>query len=110
MGMPSGTDRFKVKKMIAKFDIMSKRLSLAIIVAGVLIGTALLAGDRNSIIINWVPMVAIGFIAAVTLGLFQAHSIVISDEKSDCNSLFSGFIFYDATGINLLLAIRQPQF
>ncbi|MDD4803059.1 MAG: AarF/ABC1/UbiB kinase family protein [Syntrophomonas sp.] len=78
---------FKIKmedinlnKMTAKFDIMSNRLSLAIIVASIIIGTALIAEKINSSIVDDVPVVEIGFIAAVILGLFLAYSIIKSGK------------------------------
>ena len=78
---------FKIKmedvnsnKMTAKFDIMSNRLSLAIIVASIIIGTALIAQKMNSNIISRIPVVELGFITAMILGLFLAYSIIKSGK------------------------------
>jgi len=78
---------FKIKmedvnlnKMTAKFDIMSNRLSLAIIFASIIIGTALIAEKMNSSIISRVPVVEVGFVAAVILGLMLAYSIIRSGK------------------------------
>jgi len=78
---------FKIKmedinlnKMTAKFDVMSNRLSLAIIVASIIIGTALIAEKLNSSIISRVPVVELGFVVAVILGLLLAYSIIRSGK------------------------------
>lgn len=78
---------FKIKmedvnlnKMTVKFDIMSNRLSLAIIVASIIIGTALIAEKMNSSILTRVPVVELGFVAAMILGLFLAYSILRSGK------------------------------
>jgi len=78
---------FKIKmedvnlnKMTAKFDIMSNRLSLAIIVASIIIGTSLIAEKLNSRIISTIPVVELGFMAAMILGLFLAYSIIKSGK------------------------------
>lgn len=82
-----GEGEFKIKmedvnlnKMTAKFDIMSNRLSLAIIVASVIIGTALIAEKMNSSFLTRVPAVELGFVAAMVLGLFLAYSILRSGK------------------------------
>lgn len=78
---------FKIKmedvnlnKMTAKFDIMSNRLSLAIIIASIIIGTALIAEKMNSTLISRIPIVQLGFVAAVILGLLLAYSIIRSGK------------------------------
>ncbi len=82
-----GEGEFKIKmedvnlnKMTAKFDIMSNRLSLAIIVASIIIGTALIAETMNSSILTRVPVVELGFVIAMVLGLFLAYSILRSGK------------------------------
>lgn len=69
-----------LNKMTAKFDVMSNRLSLAIIVASIIIGTALIAEKINASIISRVPVVELGFVAAVILGLLLAYSIIRSGK------------------------------
>ncbi|MEA4926809.1 MAG: AarF/ABC1/UbiB kinase family protein [Syntrophomonadaceae bacterium] len=82
-----GEGEFKIKmedvnlnKMTAKFDIMSNRLSLAIIVASIIIGTALIAETMHSSILTRVPVVELGFVIAMVLGLFLAYSILRSGK------------------------------
>ncbi len=67
-----------MEKVTAKFDVMSNRLSLAIILASLLMGTALIAEKANSIILTRLPVVELGFLAAFILGLFLAWSILKS--------------------------------
>ncbi len=78
---------FKIKledvnlnRMTAKFDIMSNRLSLAIIVASIIIGTSLIADKASSRIMTTIPLVELGFIIAMILGLFLAYSIIKSGK------------------------------
>jgi ubiquinone biosynthesis protein len=78
---------FKVKledvnlnRMTAKFDVMSNRLSLAIIVASLIIGTSLIADKMNSRILSTIPVVELGFVIAMILGLFLAYSIIKSGK------------------------------
>jgi ubiquinone biosynthesis protein len=78
---------FKIKmedinlnKMTAKFDIMSNRLSLAIIVASIVIGTSLIAGKLDSNFMSTFPVVEFGFMAAMVLGLMLAYSIIKSGK------------------------------
>lgn len=67
-----------MEKVAAKFDIMSNRLSLAIILASLLMGTALIADQANSIILTRLPVVELGFVAVFILGLFLTWSIIKS--------------------------------
>lgn len=67
-----------IKHLAAKVDIMSNRLSLAIILASIIVGTALIAGQSNSSLITRVPIVEVGFAAGIVLGLFLAYSILRS--------------------------------
>jgi len=82
-----GEGEFKIKiedinlnRMTAKFDVMSNRLSLAIIVASIIIGTSLIAEKMNSSIMKTLPVVELGFMAAMILGLFLAYSIIKSGK------------------------------
>ncbi|MEA1962296.1 MAG: AarF/ABC1/UbiB kinase family protein [Bacillota bacterium] len=67
-------------RMTAKFDVMSNRLALAIIVASIIIGTALMADKMNGSLIEKIPMVDLGFALAMILGLFLAYSILKSGK------------------------------
>lgn len=74
------TEDVNLNKMTAKFDVMSNRLSLAIIVASIIIGTALIAEKMHSSIMTRVPVVELGFVVAVILGLLLAFSIIRSGK------------------------------
>jgi len=73
-------EHINLNRIAAKFDIMSNRLSLAILVASMIIGTALVADKMNSYIICRIPVVEIGFIGAIILGLILAYSIIRSGK------------------------------
>lgn len=67
-----------MEKVAAKFDVMSNRLSLAIILGSLLMGTALLADKANSVLLTRLPVVELGFLAAFILGLVLTWSIIKS--------------------------------
>jgi len=67
-----------IKHLTSKVDIMSNRLSLAIILASIIIGTALIAGQSNSLLLTRIPIVECGFATGVVLGLFLTYSILRS--------------------------------
>ncbi|WP_242847513.1 ABC1 kinase family protein [Syntrophomonas zehnderi] len=69
-----------INRITARLDIMSNRLSVAIIVASIIIGSALILDKSKSGFINQVPLVEIGFITAVILGLFLTYSILKSGK------------------------------
>lgn len=71
-------DSINMEKMTAKFDVMSNRLALAIIIASSLVGTALIAEKTDSFLLSRLPVVEIGFIGTFILGLFLAYSIIKS--------------------------------
>ena len=73
-------ENINLNKVTAKFDIMSNRLSLAIIVAAIIIGTSLVAQNTSSSFMAGIPVVEIGFIIAMILGLFLAYSIIRSGK------------------------------
>lgn len=64
-----------LRRLTNKIDILSNRLSLAIIIASIIVGTSLVAGQSSSKLLARVPLVEAGFFAAVILGLFLAYSI-----------------------------------
>lgn len=72
------TEHSNLNKISSRLDIMSNRLSLAIIVASLVIGTALVVDKSGSLILDKIPLVEIGFAAAIILGLFLAYSILKS--------------------------------
>lgn len=67
-----------IKHLTAQVDIMSNRLSLAIILASIILGTALVADQINSSLLTRIPIVQLGFAAGVILGLFLTYSILRS--------------------------------
>lgn len=69
-----------LNRVTEKFDIMSNRLSLAIIISSIVIATALIVDKINSSLIDKIPLVEIGFITAMVLGLFLAYSIIRSGK------------------------------
>lgn len=69
-----------INRLSSKIDIMSNRLSMAIIIASIIIGTSLIVERIGSRFINHIPLVEIGFITAMILGLFLTYSILRSGK------------------------------
>lgn len=67
-----------LQRLNSRIDVMSNRLSLAIILAGIIVGTSLMTDKISSTIFSRIPVVEIGFITAMVLGLFLAYSIIRS--------------------------------
>lgn len=67
-----------LKKLANRIDIMSNRLSLAIILASIIIGTSLVVDKTSSSILSKIPLVEVGFSIAVILGFVLAYSIIRS--------------------------------
>jgi ubiquinone biosynthesis protein len=67
-----------LNKLSSKIDIISNRLSVAIIVASIIIGTSLIVDKTSENLIKQVPLVEVGFIATMILGLFLVYSIIKS--------------------------------
>jgi ubiquinone biosynthesis protein len=65
-------------KVADKFDIMSNRLSLAIIIASIIIGSSLVVGKPP--VFYSVYLVEAGYVSAMILGLFLAYSIIKSGK------------------------------
>ncbi len=64
-----------LNRLTNKVDILSNRLSLAIILASIIIGTSLVVGQSSSKLFSRIPLVEVGFCAAIILGLLLAYSI-----------------------------------
>ncbi len=64
--------------LIAKVDIMSNRLSLSILLAGIIVGTSLIAREDHTALLGRIPLVEFGFTTGIVLGLFLAYSIIRS--------------------------------
>ena len=69
-----------LRRLTNKVDILSNRLSLAIIIASIIIGTSLVVGQSGSKLLGRIPLVEVGFFAAVILGLVLAYSIFKSGQ------------------------------
>lgn len=67
-----------LKPLIARADIISNRVSLAIILASIIVGTSLLAGKSSGGFLSSIPLVDVGFALAMILGLFMVYSIIRS--------------------------------
>lgn len=65
-------------RLSSRLDIMSNRLSVAIILASIIIGTSLVVDKAASGILNRIPLVEVGFLIALILGLFLVYSIIRS--------------------------------
>lgn len=71
-------EHMNMKRLFARIDIMSNRLSLAIILASIIIGTSLIADKSSSNFLSQFPLAEGGFVLGVILGLFLAYSILKS--------------------------------
>lgn len=69
-----------INRLGSKIDIMSNRLSMAIIIASIVIGTSLVVGKIGNQFISRIPIVEIGFVTAMVLGLFLTYSILRSGK------------------------------
>lgn len=71
-------EHINLKRLISRLDIMSNRLSLAVILASIIIGSSLVVDNSRSKILEQIPLVEGGFIIALILGLFLVYSIIRS--------------------------------
>ncbi len=71
-------EHHRLEKLGTKMDLISNRLSLAIILASLIIGTSLFVNMSGSGIAARIPIAELGFALAVILGLFLAYSILRS--------------------------------
>ncbi|HQA07896.1 MAG TPA: AarF/ABC1/UbiB kinase family protein [Syntrophomonadaceae bacterium] len=71
-------EHVNLKRLASRIDIMSNRLSLAIILASIIIGSSLVVNHSSSNIFSRIPLVEVGFITALILGLFLVYSIIRS--------------------------------
>ncbi len=67
-------------RLTSKLDIISNRLSISIIVGSIIIGSALIMEKTNTGFISRIPLVDIGFLTALILGLFLTYSILRSGK------------------------------
>lgn len=67
-----------LKRLSSRLDIMSNRLSLAIILASIIIGSSLVVDNYSGSILGKIPLVEVGYLTAIILGLFLVYSIIRS--------------------------------
>ncbi len=69
-----------LRPIAAKLDMLSNRVSIAIILAAIIIGSALIMDRMGNSLSNHIPIVEIGFSLAVVLGLFLTYSMIKSGK------------------------------
>jgi ubiquinone biosynthesis protein len=69
-----------LRKLGNRFDIMSNRVSLAIILASIIVGTSLMVDKASNPFFLRIPLVEAGFVTAMILGLFLVYSIIKSGK------------------------------
>jgi ubiquinone biosynthesis protein len=69
-----------LKKIAARLDIVSNRISLAIIIASIIVGTSLIVDSSHQYFFSTIPLVEIGFVSAMVFGLFLVYSIIRSGK------------------------------
>ncbi|MGE5398439.1 MAG: ABC1 kinase family protein [Chitinophagales bacterium] len=67
-----------IKNFVKRADILTNRISVSIVAAGLIVGTALASGRLSHTLLSQVPLAELGFVAALVLGLFLIVSIVRS--------------------------------
>lgn len=71
-------EHHNLRTLLAKVDIVSNRISLSILLAGIIVGTSLIARQDHTAFLGRIPLVEFGFSAGILLGLFLAYSIIRS--------------------------------
>ncbi len=71
-------EHHNLNRLTSRIDVSSNRLSLAIILASIIIGTALVVNQSGSKILTRIPLVQGGFVVGIILGLFLTYSILRS--------------------------------
>ncbi len=71
-------EHVNLKNFAYKVDVLSNRVSVAIILAEIIIGSDLIMDSNSTSILNRIPLVDIGFSIAVILGLSLTYSIIKS--------------------------------
>lgn len=67
-----------LRRLSSRLDLVSNRLSLAIILASIIIGTSLVVNNSGSHVLGRIPLVEVGFVTTLVLGLFLVYSILRS--------------------------------
>lgn len=68
------------KRLAAVLDVVSNRIALSIIIAAIVIGSSFIVASNREGFVPGIPLVEVGFITAVVLGLFLAYSIIRSGK------------------------------
>lgn len=69
-----------LKRLTDRVDLLSNRLSVAIILASIIVGTSLVVDETGGTIFHGIPLVEIGFVTGIILGLFLVYSILRSGK------------------------------
>lgn len=67
-----------LRDMMVRIDIVSNRICLAIVMSSILIGCSLIVDQSATYFLRHFPLVEVGFILAVLIGLYLAYSIIRS--------------------------------
>ncbi len=67
-----------LNNMLARIDVISNRICLAIVMSSILIGCSLLVNQSETYFLSHFPLVEVGFVLAVLIGLYLAYSIIRS--------------------------------
>jgi len=67
-----------LRRLSSKIDVLSNRLSIAIILASIIIGSSLVSDTSTSNLFGKIPLAEVGFATALILGLFMVYSIIRS--------------------------------
>lgn len=67
-----------INKLTNRLDVISNRISLAIILAALIVGTSLVVKQMGAGFLSRIPLAEAGFALGIVLGLFLAYSIIRS--------------------------------
>ncbi len=67
-----------IRDMLVRIDIISNRICLAIVMSSILIGCSLIVNQAETYFLRHFPLVEVGFVLAVLIGLYLAYSIIRS--------------------------------
>lgn len=66
------------RELVSKADVISNRLSVAIVIASLIMGTAFISDRMTNTVFGRVPLAEVGFVLAFILGLTLVYSILRS--------------------------------
>lgn len=73
-------EHYGLDKLITRLDLISNRIALSIILAGIIVGTSLFSNMSGKSVIARIPLPELSFSLAIMLGLFLAYSILRSGK------------------------------